>query len=95
MTIWEIRKYKNENKKTTEEAKNKDARELLLKEKLFKDISRYGGLWLSLDLVNKKLSQLICDNEKQIALSITFQNTDKKNFQFSEKVRATLKGQRV
>ena len=39
MTIWEIRKHKNENKKKTEEAKNKDSRELLLKEKLFKDIS--------------------------------------------------------
>ena len=49
----EIRKWKNEDRlKKIKEAKIKKARVLLVKDKLCRDIIRYGGLWLSFEQVD-------------------------------------------
>ena len=89
----EIGKLKNENKlRKIKEPKNNEAMALLEKEKLCRDISRHGTLYLFFEQSDEKWSnQITFDSEKQITLkhqlhfrqifNLTCQNMEKKYFE--------------
>ena len=92
----EIRKAKNEKQSDKiEEARKKESRTRLMKEKLCAEISKYGGLWLTEEQIEAKLAEVETDSEKRAALKCQLQfrqkvismfpSDDKKLFYLSEK----------
>ena len=92
----EIRKAKNEKRlDKIEEARKKESRTRLMKEKLCAEISKYGGLWLTEEQIEAKLEEVETDSEKRAALKCQLQfrqkvismfpSDDKKLFYLSEK----------
>ena len=92
----EIRKAKNEKQSDKiEEARKKESRTRLMKEKLCAEISKYGGLWLMDEQVETELAEMETDSEKRAALKCQLQfrqkvismfpSDDKKLFYLSEK----------
>ena len=93
MRISEISKLKNENRhRKIKEPKNNEARALLEKEKLCRDMSRHGTLYLFFEQGDEEWSnQITFESEKQITLkhqlhfrqifNLTCQNMEKKDFE--------------
>ena len=92
----EIRKAKNEKRfDKIEEARKKESRTRLIKEKLCAKISKYGGLWLMKEQIETKLAEMETDSEKCAALKCQLQfrkkvismcpSDDKNLFLLSEK----------
>ena len=89
----EIRQLKNENRlRKIKEPKNNEAMALLEKEKLCRDISRHGTLYLIFEQGDEKWSdQITFESEKQITLkhqihfrqifNLICQNMEKKDFE--------------
>ena len=93
-----IRKAKNEKRlDKIEEARKKELRTRLMKEKLCAEINKYGGLWLTEEQIETKLSEMENDSEKCATLKCQLQfrekvisicsSDDKKRFFVSEKVQ--------
>ena len=58
----EIRKTKNERQlNKRKEARKKESRTRLMKEKLCAEISKYGGLWLTEEQIETKLAEMETD----------------------------------
>ena len=58
----EIRKTKNERRlDKRKEARKKESRTRLMKEKLCAEISKYGGLWLTEEQIETKLAEMETD----------------------------------
>ena len=94
----EIRKAKNEKRlDKIEEARKKESRTRLLKEKLRAEISKCGGHWLTEEQIETKLAEMETDSEKCAALKCQvqfrqkvismFPSDDKKLFYLIEKGR--------
>ena len=94
----EIRKVKNEKRlDKIEEARKKESRTRLMKEKLCAEISKCGGHWLTEEQVETKLAEMETDSEKRAALKCQvqfrqkvlsiFPSDDKKFFYLIEKGR--------
>ena len=82
----EIRKAKNEKRlDKIEEARKKESRTRLMKEKFCAEISKYGGLWLPEEQIDAKLAEVETDSKKVISM---FPSDDKKLFYLSEKSQA-------
>ena len=92
----EIKKAKNEKQlNKIEEARKKESRTRLMKEKLCAEISKYGGLWLMEEQVETELAEMETGSEKRAALKCQLQfrqkvismfpSDDKKLFYLSEK----------
>ena len=91
----EIRKAKNEKLlDEIEEARKKESRTRLMKEKLCAEISKYGGLWLTEEQTETKIVEIETDSEKRAALKCQLQfrqkvvflcPSDEKNFFISLK----------
>ena len=92
----EIRKAKNEKRlDKIEEARKKESRTRLMKEKLCAEISKYDGLWLTEEQIEAKLAEVETDSEKRAVLKCQLQfrqkvismfpSDDKKLFYLSEK----------
>ena len=92
----EIRKAKNEKRSDKiEEARKKESRTRLMKEKLCAEISKYSGLWLTEEQIETKLAEMKTDSEKRAALKCQLQfrqkvismfpSNDKKRYYLSEK----------
>ena len=61
----EIKKAMNEKRlDKIEEARKKESRTRLMKEKFCAEISKYGGLWLMEEQIEKKLPEMETDSEK-------------------------------
>ena len=61
----EIKKAKNEKQlNKIEEARKKESRTRLMKEKLCAEISKYCGLWLTEEQIEAKLVEVETDSEK-------------------------------
>ena len=60
------------------EARKKECRNRLIKERLCSEISQYGGLWLKEEQIDAKLAEMRTDSEKRAAL--------KRQLQFRQKV---------
>ena len=95
----EIRKAKNEKRfDKIEEARKKESRTRLMKEKLCAEISKYGGLWLTEEQIETKSAEMVTDSEKRAALKCQLQfrqkvicmcpSDDKKLFYYFEKGQA-------
>ena len=95
----EIRKAKNEKRlDKIEEARKKESRTRLMKEKFCAEISKYGGLWLPEKQIEAKLAEVETDSKKRAALKCQLQfrqkvismfpSDDKKLFYLSEKSQA-------
>ena len=91
----EIRKAKNEKRlDKIEEARKKESRTRLMKEKLCAEISKYDGLWLTEEQIQAKLPEMKTDSEKRGALKCQLQfrqkiismcpSADKKPFLFEK-----------
>ena len=64
-----IRKAKNEKRlDKIEEARKKELRTRLMKEKLCAEINKYGGLWLTEEQIETKLLEMETDSEKYATL---------------------------
>ena len=92
----ELRKAKNEKRlDKIEEARKKECRNRLIKERLCAEISQYGGLWLKEEQIDAKLAEMRTDSEKRAALKCQLQfrqkvisvcpSNDRKLFFLSEK----------
>ena len=58
----EIRKTRNERRlDKRKEARKKESRTRLMKEKLCAEISKYGGLWLTEEQIETKLAEMETD----------------------------------
>ena len=65
----ESRKAKNEKRlDKIEEARRKECRNRLIKERLCAEISQYGRLWLKEEQIDAKLPEMRTDSEKRAAL---------------------------
>ena len=65
----EIKKAKNEKRlDKIEDARKKESRTRLIKEKLCGEISKYDGLWLAEEQIEKILAEIETDSEKRAAL---------------------------
>ena len=65
----EIKKAKNEKRlDKIEDARKKESRTRLIKEKLCGEISKYDGLWLAEEQIEKILAEIETDSEKCAAL---------------------------
>ena len=70
----EIRKAKNEKRlDKIEEARKKESRTRLMKEKLCAEISKYGRLWLTEEQIEAKLAEMETDSEKRTTLKCQLQ----------------------
>ena len=75
----ESRKAKNEKRlDKIEEARRKECRNRLIKERLCAEMSQYGGVWLKEEQIDAKLAEMRTDSEKRAAL--------KRQLQFRQKV---------
>ena len=95
----EMRKAKNVKRlDKIEEARKKEPRKKLMKEKICAEISKYGGLWLIEDQIEAKLAEMETDSEKRATLKCQLQfrqkvissycpSDDKNFFFFLKKVR--------
>ena len=92
----ELRKAKNEKRlDKIEEARKKECRNRLIKERLCAEISQYGGVWLKEEQIDAKLAEMRTDSEKRAALKCQLQfrqkvisicpSNDRKLFFLSEK----------
>ena len=70
----EIKKAMNEKRlDKIEEARKKESRTRLMKEKFCAEISKYGGLWLMEEQIEKKLPEMETDSEKCATLKCQLQ----------------------
>ena len=70
----ESRKAKNEKRlDKIEEARRKECRNRLIKERLCAEISQYGGVWLKEEQIDAKLAEMRTDSEKHAALKCQLQ----------------------
>ena len=92
----ELRKAKNEKRlNKIEEARKKECRNRLVKERLCAEISQYGGLWFKEEQIDANLAEMRTDSEKRAALKCQLQfrqkfismcpSNDRKLFFLSEK----------
>ena len=91
----EVRKKQNENRlNKIELKKNRELKALLVKQNLVVAVGKFGGLWLSVNDVDKNISILSTEAKKREALKVQFQfrqkilpslSIDKKLFHLSEK----------
>ena len=74
----EIRKAKNEELlDKIEEARKKESRIRLMKDKFCAEINKYGGIWWTKEQTEAKLSEMETDSEKCAALKCQLQFTQK------------------
>ena len=70
----ELRKAKNEKRlHKIEEARKKECRNRLLKERLCSEISQYCGLWLKEEQIDAKLAEMRTGSEKRAVLKCQLQ----------------------
>ena len=70
----ELRKAKNEKRlDKIEEARKKECRNRLIKERLCAGISQYGGFWLMEEQIDAKLAEMRTYSERRAALKCQLQ----------------------